>query len=164
LRVVVRIVVKVVGDALKNILDERRQIILSTLQEADKKEKKIEQQLREAKEALKTAQITAQEIRRQSTQAVEQEDYAIKQKLTEDLKRFQENSYQTIKLERQQIMESVRKQVRILALKSAENRLNTVLKTNPVSLKQKELNKMYIQETFHKLKKKLILNILLSII
>jgi len=49
LRVVVRIVVKVVGDALKNILDERRQIILSTLQEADKKERKIQQQLREAK-------------------------------------------------------------------------------------------------------------------
>jgi F-type H+-transporting ATPase subunit b len=40
LRVVVRIVVKVVGDAVKNILDERRQIILSTLQEADKKERK----------------------------------------------------------------------------------------------------------------------------
>jgi F-type H+-transporting ATPase subunit b len=51
LRVVVRIVVKVVGDALKNILDERRQIILSTLQEADKKERKIQQQLREAKKS-----------------------------------------------------------------------------------------------------------------
>jgi F-type H+-transporting ATPase subunit b len=51
LRVVVRIVVKVVGDAVKNILDERRQIILSTLQEADKKERKIQQQLREAKKS-----------------------------------------------------------------------------------------------------------------
>jgi F-type H+-transporting ATPase subunit b len=81
LRVVVRIVVKVVGDAVKNILDERRQIILSTLQEADKKERKIQQQLREAKKALETAQITAQEIRSQSNEAVQQENYTIKKKI-----------------------------------------------------------------------------------
>jgi F-type H+-transporting ATPase subunit b len=37
LRVVVRIVVKVVGESLRELLDQRRQTILSTLQEADKK-------------------------------------------------------------------------------------------------------------------------------
>merc|ERR1711976_692916 len=63
LRVVVRIVVKVVGNTLKNTLDERRQMILSTLQEADKKERKLQQQLEEAKKALETARLSAQEIR-----------------------------------------------------------------------------------------------------
>jgi len=155
LRVVVRIVVKVVGDALKNILDERRQIILSTLQEADKKERKIQQQLREAKKALETAQITAQEIRSQSDEAVQKENYAIKKKLDEDLKRFQESSSQTIKLERQQIIEFIAQQVAVLAVKNAENRLSTVLKDSPISLKQKELNKIHIQETFSRLKRKL---------
>jgi F-type H+-transporting ATPase subunit b len=37
--VVVRIVVTVVGDALRNLLDQRRKVILSTLQEADKKKR-----------------------------------------------------------------------------------------------------------------------------
>jgi F0F1-type ATP synthase membrane subunit b/b' len=82
--------------------------------------------------------------------------------LTEDLKRFQESSLQTIELERQQIIGSITKQVADLALKSAENRLNTVLKDGPVSLKQKELNKIHIQETFHKLKRKLIFKYSLS--
>jgi len=162
LRVVVRIVVKVVGDAVKNILDERRQIILSTLQEADKKERKLQQQLEEAKKALVTAKATAQEIRSQSNQAVEQENYIIQQRLNEDLKRFQESSSQTIKLERQQIIESITQQVAVLALKNAKDALNTVLKNDPVSLKQKELNKIHIQETFNKLKRKLISKYFLS--
>jgi len=158
LRVVVRIVVKVVGDALKNTLDERRQMILSTLQEADKKERKLQQQLEEAKKALETARLSAQEIRTEFDQAVKQENYRIEQKLIEDLKRLKESSCQTIKLERQQIIESVTQQVADLALKNAENRLNTVLKNDPVSSKQKELNKIHIQETFNKLKRKLIFN------
>lgn len=41
LRVVVRIVVKVVGDALRELLDQRRKAIVSTLTEADKKKKRI---------------------------------------------------------------------------------------------------------------------------
>jgi F-type H+-transporting ATPase subunit b len=164
LRVVVRIVVKVVGDAVKNILDERRQIILSTLQEADKKERKIQQQLREAKKALETAQITAQEIRSQSNEAVQQENYTIKKKLDEDLKRFQESSSKTIKLERQQIIEFITQQVAVLAVRNAEYRLSTVLKNGPgpISLKQKELNKIHIQETFNRLKRKLSSKYLLS--
>ena len=162
LRVVIRIVVKVIGDTVKNILNERRQIILSTLQETDKKEKKIQQQLKEAKKTLKTAQITAQEIHSQSNEAIEQENYTIQKKLNEDLKRFQESSSQTIKLEHQQIIEFITQQVAILAVKNAENRLNTVLKNSPISLKQKELNKIHIQETFNRLKRKLSSKYLLS--
>jgi PII-like signaling protein len=39
LSVVVRIVVKVVGDALRELLDQRRKAIVSTLTEADKKKR-----------------------------------------------------------------------------------------------------------------------------
>jgi F-type H+-transporting ATPase subunit b len=47
--VVVRIVVTVVGDALRNLLDQRRKVILSTLQEADKKAREAQNRLEEAK-------------------------------------------------------------------------------------------------------------------
>jgi F-type H+-transporting ATPase subunit b len=55
LRVVVRIVVKVVGESLRELLDQRRQTILSTLQEADKKKYILQQQLDTAKEAVKNS-------------------------------------------------------------------------------------------------------------
>jgi hypothetical protein len=58
-------------------------------------------------------------------------------------------------LERQQIIEFIAQQVAVLAVKNAENRLSTVLKDSPISLKQKELNKIHIQETFNRLKRKL---------
>jgi transcription antitermination factor NusG len=77
--------------------------------------------------------------------------------LDEDLKRFQESSSKTIKLERQQIIEFIAQQVAVLAVRNAEYRLSTVLKNGPgpISLKQKELNKIHIQETFNRLKRKL---------
>jgi transcription antitermination factor NusG len=77
--------------------------------------------------------------------------------LDEDLKRFQESSSKTIKLERQQIIEFITQQVAVLAVRNAEYRLSTVLKNGPgpISLKQKELNKIHIQETFNRLKRKL---------
>merc|ERR1711904_692107 len=63
LRVVLRIVVTIVGDALKTLLDERRKIIISTLQETEKKKNKLQQQLEEAQKAVEIAYSTSKEIR-----------------------------------------------------------------------------------------------------
>ena len=48
LAVVVGIVVTVVGDAVQSLLDQRRQNILSTLAEADKKAREAQKRLEEA--------------------------------------------------------------------------------------------------------------------
>ena len=99
LRVVMGIVVSQLGEFLKNRLDDRRKMIISILQEAEKKKKQLQQQLKEARKAVDDAQFTSQKIRNQSIRAIEKENSIAKQKLKEDLRRFQENSQQIIKLE-----------------------------------------------------------------
>jgi F-type H+-transporting ATPase subunit b len=155
LRVVIGIVFTQVGEALKARLDTRRNIILSILQEADKKKEILEQQVKEARKAVEEAQLLAQDIRDQSIQIVEKEVLIREQKLREDLKRFQDNKDQIIKLERQRETQYIRQYIRDLALKEAEIRLVKSLNSKDnSSLKHKELNNIHIQETFRKLKKR----------
>jgi F-type H+-transporting ATPase subunit b len=163
LRVVVSIVVSQLGEVLKNRLDDRRKMILSILQEADKKKEQLRQQLEEARKAVEEAQVTAQEIRDQSIQAVQKENYTAEQKLKEDLKRFQENSQQIIKLERQRTLQVITQYIADLALEEAENRLVKTLKPQgQLSKKQKELNEMHVQETFRKLTRRTTLSFLFN--
>jgi F-type H+-transporting ATPase subunit b len=164
LRVVLSLVVSQVGEVLKNRLDDRRKIILSILQEADKKKEQLRQQLEEARKAVEEAQLMAKDIRDQSLQAVEKENYTAEQKLKEDLKRFQENSQQIIKLERQRTLQVVTQYIADLALKEAEDRLLKTLESRgQVSTKQKELNEIHVQETFRKLKRRSNLILLFNI-
>jgi F-type H+-transporting ATPase subunit b len=154
LRVVLGIVVTQVGEILKIRLDTRRNMILSMLQEADKKKETLQQQLEEARKAVEEAQLMAQDIRSQSIQAVEKEVYTAEQKLREDLKRFRENKDQIIKLERQRERQYIRQYITGLAIKEAENRLIKALDSKgPFTTKHKELNKRHFQETFRKLKR-----------
>jgi len=156
LGVVVRIVVKVVGDALRELLDQRRKAIVSTLTEADKKKEDLQQQLDVAKEAVKIARITAEDIRSQSIQTIDQENYAIEEKLKKDLDLLQKSSNQAIELERQRAMQSITQQVVSVALKTAENKLTISLNPKgPSSSKQKDLNNLHVKETFRKLKARL---------
>jgi F-type H+-transporting ATPase subunit b len=153
LRVVLSIVVTQVGEILKTRLDARRNIILSILQEADKKKETLQQQLEEARKAIKEAELRSQDIQSQSIQAIEKEVAIVEQKLREDLKRFRENKDQIIKLERQRERQYIRQYITGLAIKEAENRLiESLFSSGPFTTKHKELNKRYVQDTFRKLK------------
>jgi F-type H+-transporting ATPase subunit b len=164
LRVVLSIVVSQLGEVLKTRLDSRRKIILSILQEADKKKEQLQQQLRDAQKAVEEAQVAAQEIRDQSIQAVQKENYTAEQKLKEDLKRFQENSQQMIKLERQRTLQVITQHIADLALQEAENKLiRTIKPQGQFSKKQKELNDIHVQDTFRKLKRRTTLILLFNI-
>jgi len=152
--VVLRVVVVVVGDALRTLLDQRRQTILSTLQEASKKAREAQQQLENAQKAVETAQLRAQEIRIKMVQVVEQENYAIQQQLNEDLRRLQERGRQAIQLERQRTVQIIAQQVANLALVTAENTLLETLRSYGTAFsKQTELNELHVRETFRKLKR-----------
>ena len=154
LRVVLGIVVTFVGDALRTLLDQRKQIILLTLQEVDQKAKEVQQRLEEARESVEIARSKAQEIRNQAIQAVEQENVRIQQILKDDLYRIKETGRQRIKLERQRIIQIVAQQVAKLTLKIAEGRLLiTFTSRGPSNSKQKELNDIHVRETFRQLKR-----------
>jgi F-type H+-transporting ATPase subunit b len=153
LAVVVGIVVTVVGDALRTLLDQRRQVILSMLQEADKKARDSQKRLEDARRAVEMARLLAQEIRTQATQVIEQESLIRQKQLEEDFQRLQERRSQSIVLARQQAIQSVVNEVSQLAIASAENILLDALGPNgKIYLKQKDLNEIHVRESFYKLK------------
>jgi len=154
LRVVLGIVVTFVGDALRTLLDQRKQIILSTLREVDQKAKEVQQRLEDARKSVETARSRAQEIRNQAIQSVEQENVRIQQILKDDIYRIQETGKQRIKLERQRMIQIVAQKVAKITLKIAEGMLLITFSSQRQSgSKQKELNDIHVRETFRQLKR-----------
>ena len=148
LAVVIGVVIKVVGDSLRSLLDQRRKTILSTLQEADLKAKEAKQRLEAAQRTLEEARSRVQEIRIQTVQTVEREKSEAQKQLERDLNRLRERRDQAIQLERQRATQFISYQISGLALNSAENiLLNALNPKNTSSSKQKELNEMYVRET-----------------
>jgi len=149
LAVVVGVVIKVVGDSLSSLLDQRRKTILETLQEADLKAIEAKQRLEDAQKNLEEARSRVQEIRIQTIQAVEREKSIAQVQLERDLSRLRERREQSIQLERQRESQIISHQISTLALNSAENiLLNTLGSQDTSKSKQKELNEMYVRKTF----------------
>jgi F-type H+-transporting ATPase subunit b len=152
LAVVVGVVVTVVGDALSVLLKERRETILSTLQEADEKAIEAKNRLDEAKKFVEESRISANEIRINAIQIAERESKEVQNQAKSDMRRLQERTQRIIQLERQQTIQIVSQQVADLALTTAENELlKTFGSGNSVRSKHKELNEKHIRETFRKL-------------
>jgi len=148
LAVVIGVVIKVVGDSLRSLLDQRRRTILSTLQEADLKAKEAKQRLEAAQRTLEEARLRVQEIRIQTIQTVERGKSEAQKQLERDLNRLRERRDQAIQLERQRATQFISYQISGLALNSAENiLLNALNPKGTSSSKQKELNEMYVRET-----------------
>ena len=154
LRVVLVITVNFVGDALRVLLNQRREIILSVIKEIDQKARRIQNQLEDARKAVETARLRSQEIRMQTIQTIEQENFRIQQQLKEDLYRLQETSRQGTQIERQRIVHSLAQQVANITLTIVENNLViTFGSQEPTLSKQKELNDIHVRETFRQLKR-----------
>jgi F-type H+-transporting ATPase subunit b len=149
LAVVLFVVIKFVGDSLRTLLDQRRQTILATLQEIDKKAREAQQRLNEAERSLEQARLRAQEIRKQTTQTIEREVSAIQQQLKSDLDRLQESGRQTVELERQRAIYSISSQISDLAMISAEDRLLNIFKSQSTS--QKQLNEINVRDKLSQL-------------
>jgi len=145
--------VKVAGDAFRALLDQRQQIILSILQEADAKADAIKKQLGEASKSLEVARLRAKEICVQADASIEQENEIIKQQLKDDLIRVESTGRIAIKLKRQQTVKAIAQQVADLALATSEKTLLTMFDPyGPTRSNPKELNELHVSETFGQLK------------
>ena len=153
LAVVLNIVIKIVGDSLQFLLNQRQKAILSTLQEADLKAKKTKQRLKAAQRTFEEACLRVQKIRAKAIQTIEREEFLMQKQLRKDLYRLQERRDQTIQLEYQRTTQLISYQVFTLALTFAEDVLLKTLESQRTSsLKQKELNEMCVRKTFCQLK------------
>ena len=154
LAVVLGIVVVFVGDALSTLLSHRRKIVLATMQEADQKARKVQQQLEEARKSVEISRLRAKEIRSQAAQTIEQEELAFQKQLNEDLRQLRETRAQRMQIERQRIVRSTAKKVVNLALIIVETDLGTLFSSQGTGrLKQKELNDIHVRNTLPQLKR-----------
>lgn len=123
LTVVLAVLITFGGDALRSLLKNRKDSILSTITEAEQRAKDAELQLNEAKQALTDAKSKAEEIRKQSVVAAEKEKNQILLQTEEDTKRLEQTKQEIIQLQQQVALQTLSKQVVSLALTQVETRL-----------------------------------------
>ncbi len=124
LSVVIGIVVSFGGNALRSILDNRKQIILNNLEEADKKAQEAQDKLNKTKTQLELARKKAAEIREQGIIQADQDKQNCIFETKNEVSRLEKLKQQNIQFQQQQTINQVSQQVIVLALKKVREKLN----------------------------------------
>ena len=127
LSVVIAIVVSFGGDALRSLLENRRESIVMTLQQADQRAKKAEQKLVDAKNRLEVAKRRGEEIRHQGKESAERERLDSIAQTEKDLLRLEEGREEVIQLRRQRAIGQVCQRVITQALSQVRKKLDSRL-------------------------------------
>nr|NP_683780.2 ATP synthase CF0 B subunit [Chaetosphaeridium globosum] len=127
LGVVLAILVYFGKGILSNLLENRKQNILSTIRDAEQCYQEAAAKLKQAKLRLEQAKLKADEIRIQGLAQLEREKLELIKAADEDSKRLEESKNVTIRFEQQRAIEQVRQQVSRLALERALETLNNSL-------------------------------------
>ena len=130
LSVVIGIVVSFGGDALRSLLENRKQTILKNLQEADQRAKEAKEKLEQAQKQLELAKTKAAEIREQGVVTAEQEKRQCIRQTQKDTLRLEEVKQETIKFQQQKAISQVSQQVVALALTKVREKLNNQLNSS----------------------------------
>jgi F-type H+-transporting ATPase subunit b len=123
LSVVIGIVVSFGGDALRSLLENRKQTILKNLQEADQRAKEAKEKLEQAQKQLELAKTKAAEIREQGVVTAEQEKRQCIRQTQKDTLRLEEVKQETLRFQQQKVVNQVSQQVVSLALNQVRTKL-----------------------------------------
>lgn len=124
LAVVLAIVLTYVGDALKGLLENRKQTILTNFREADQRAAEAQDRLSQAQIALEQAKTKAQKIREQAIVTIEQEKKQFVRQTQEDIKRLGIVQQDTLKFEQQKAQNELAQKLVKLALHQVREKLN----------------------------------------
>nr|YP_009367561.1 CF0 subunit I of ATP synthase [Pseudoneochloris marina]ARK14536.1 CF0 subunit I of ATP synthase [Pseudoneochloris marina] len=125
LAVVIAVVISFVGDAVRELLNNRKETILNNLREADARALEAQEKLNQAKAQLELAQKKATEIREQGLIAAEQEKKLCIQQAEEDAARLKQGKQDTIRLQQQKAIQQISQQIVSLALQQVRDKLRT---------------------------------------
>nr|BDW36374.1 ATP synthase CF0 subunit I [Barbula unguiculata] len=109
---------------LNNLLSNRKQTILSTINDAEERYNEATDKLNQARTRLEKAKVKANEIRVNGFSQIEREKKELINAADEDSKRLEDSKNATIRFEEQKTIEQVRQQVSRLALERALEALN----------------------------------------
>ena len=127
LAVVIGIVVSFGGDALRSLLENRKQNILKSLQEADFRAQEGKEKLLKAKSQLLFSKQKSIEIREEGRTTAEKERKQSVCQTREDVQRLEQVKEETLQMEEQKTIRRVSQQVVLLALNKARNKLKIPL-------------------------------------
>lgn len=127
LSVVIGIVVSFGGDALRSLLENRRQTVLATLEQANERAREAKQRLEEAASQLEFAEKKAAEIRQQGGTAAEKEKADLLAQTEQDIVRLEGTKEETLGLQQQKAVAQVSQQVVALALNRVRDKLTNRL-------------------------------------
>lgn len=123
LSVVIGIVVSFGGDALRSLLENRRQTVIATLEQANQRAQEAKQRLEEAISQLEFAQNRAADIRQQGKSAAEKETASLLAQTEEDVLRLEGAKDETLALQQQKAIAQVSQKVVQLALSRVRDKL-----------------------------------------
>lgn len=127
LSVVIFIVFSFVGDALKTLLQNRKEIILANLQEADKRALEAQEKLLEAQKQFEMAIEKANQIKQEAILTADKEKNEILKQTEIEIKKFETSKEESLTLERQKIISQISQQVIALALLKVREKLKKSL-------------------------------------
>jgi F-type H+-transporting ATPase subunit b len=127
LAVVIAVVITFVGDALRSLLENRKQTVLNNLREADLRASEAQEKLNQAQAQLELAKKKATEIREQSITTAEQEKQQTIRQAEKDVSRLEELKDETINLQQQKALSQISQQVVSLALTKVREKLTKSL-------------------------------------
>nr|YP_009642784.1 ATP synthase CF0 B subunit [Reboulia hemisphaerica]QCP68434.1 ATP synthase CF0 B subunit [Reboulia hemisphaerica] len=119
LGVVIGLLVYFGKGVLSNLLKNRKQTILNTIQDAEERYKEATDKLNQARTRLQQAKLKADDIRINGLSQMEKEKQDLINAADEDSKRLEDSKNATIRFEKQRAIEQVRQQVSRLALERA---------------------------------------------
>jgi F-type H+-transporting ATPase subunit b len=135
LSVVIAVVVSFVGDALKSLLETRKQTILNNIQEANNRANEAQQRLNQARAQLEQAQKKAVDIREQGFLNAEREKNQCIRQTKEDILRLEETKQISLTSQQQKAINQISQKVIDLALSQVKRKLQTRLdQVNHVSV------------------------------
>lgn len=125
LAVVIAIVVSVVGDAVRELLKNRKETIISNLREADRRASEALEKLTSAQAQLEEAKTKAEEIRNQGIFAAEQEKALCIKQAEEEKTRLIQGKHDTIRLQQQKAIDQISQQIISLAIEQVRVKFQT---------------------------------------
>nr|UXE31160.1 ATP synthase CF0 subunit I [Ostreobium quekettii] len=140
LLVVIGVVITFVGDALRSLLENRQQLILSNLSEADTRAQKAQEKIREAKSQFEAAKIKAEEIAKQGVITLNKDRNNSQIQTEEMIQRLDQLKQETIISQQQKALQLLSQKV----IQSALTQVQEKLQNRIDSKFQTSINNFYI--------------------
>ena len=127
LGVVLGVVVSLGGDALRSLLQNRKQTISKNLEQAEKRAREAKERLVQAQSQLKTAQQKASDIQKQGKITADKERQDSSRRKKEEIFRLEEKKEETLRVEEQKAVSQVYRQLVNRVMDKVKSRLNSQL-------------------------------------